>query len=247
MIFDQAISRGNVAVTFACIRSQGNYVMNRRVVLTNGCALRVLRNERGWTQRELARRSGYTERLVRKAELGGSLDLQTVVDIADALSQELGKVALEDLEVSRDIVSLVQCFMNGFFHQGRDMIEDIETYLSPGFSLIIAGAPRSSVLSGEWKFPTGLQQFVDRFYGLFQRSSNECIDVAYTTGDRIVSARYRESLMVDGFQINPFWVNLHFRFSGGLIESIDVDFDAWSLIECAIRNRTIRSSLACRL
>ncbi|MFN3148584.1 helix-turn-helix domain-containing protein [Bremerella sp.] len=49
--------------------------------------LRELRLNNGWTQAELAKRAGYSERLIGKAESGSPIARDTIVDIADALSE----------------------------------------------------------------------------------------------------------------------------------------------------------------
>jgi len=38
------------------------------------------------SQVELARRSGYSERVIRKAEAGGKLRAETILDLADTMS-----------------------------------------------------------------------------------------------------------------------------------------------------------------
>ena len=58
-----------------------------RFVIVSGEVVRRLRMERGMTQLQLARAAGYTERLIRKAEKGGRLDIRTVQNLAEALSQ----------------------------------------------------------------------------------------------------------------------------------------------------------------
>ena len=49
-----------------------------RSVHANGERLRALRRETGLTQEELAGRTGYSARLIRKAELGKRIDLKTI-------------------------------------------------------------------------------------------------------------------------------------------------------------------------
>ena len=55
-------------------------------VSVNGARVRELRVSLGWTQERLAERAGYTPRVVRKMERGGSVRRQTLDDVADALA-----------------------------------------------------------------------------------------------------------------------------------------------------------------
>jgi transcriptional regulator with XRE-family HTH domain len=55
------------------------------------------RRRKGWTQFELARAAGYTERLISKAESGRPISRQAIVDIAEALSFPDHPLAPEDL------------------------------------------------------------------------------------------------------------------------------------------------------
>jgi transcriptional regulator with XRE-family HTH domain len=74
-----------------------NSASHSRGVRVLGSKLRELRRSRGWTQKELARRSGYCSRLVRKAELDGSVSVGTLEDLAVTLSQTGSVVSISDL------------------------------------------------------------------------------------------------------------------------------------------------------
>jgi transcriptional regulator with XRE-family HTH domain len=69
----------------------------KRYSPVNGSHLRSLRQSRGWTQVEFGRLAGYSERLIRKAESGGNLLLETIEDLATALSQTNEVVSSESL------------------------------------------------------------------------------------------------------------------------------------------------------
>jgi len=71
-----------------------------RLVVVNAEKFRQIRKSLGLSQVELSRRSGYSERVVRKAESGGVLRRQTLVELAIAMSTELAIVAMIDLEQS---------------------------------------------------------------------------------------------------------------------------------------------------
>ena len=57
------------------------------------------RRRLGWSQRELARRTGLDYNTVRKAESGEPVSGRTAVAIAEAFAQALGeRVLVEDIE-----------------------------------------------------------------------------------------------------------------------------------------------------
>jgi transcriptional regulator with XRE-family HTH domain len=65
-----------------------------------GESIRRIRQALGWTQQELAQRSGYCDRLIRKAEKGGALGTETIAVLAEALSTDLEPVSVQDLLVT---------------------------------------------------------------------------------------------------------------------------------------------------
>lgn len=60
---------------------------NYSTVRVHGDRLTRLRRSCGWTQVELSRRSGYSERLVRKAEQGGRIRQQTLQELLQCFDQ----------------------------------------------------------------------------------------------------------------------------------------------------------------
>lgn len=65
-----------------------------------GIRLKELRKRRGWTQQDLANHSGYCERLVRKAELNGTVSEETLEVLAMTLSDLQLRVSIDDLSLS---------------------------------------------------------------------------------------------------------------------------------------------------
>ena len=62
---------------------------NRRSFRCNGNLLRFFRDRKGMTQSQLASESGYSVRLVGKAEAGQPIRMETVEVLAEALSLSL--------------------------------------------------------------------------------------------------------------------------------------------------------------
>ena len=70
---------------------------NGKLLAVNGLTIRQRRKQLGWSQIELGQRSGYSERVVRKAEASGTLRLQTVKDLAMTLSLGGYDITFQDL------------------------------------------------------------------------------------------------------------------------------------------------------
>ena len=92
-----------------------------RFVAVNGQHLRQLRMERGMTQLQLARAAGYTERLIRKAEKSGRLDIATIHDLAEALSQSGENVSLGHL--LHDNLAIARLLVQSFSEHDQKMLE----------------------------------------------------------------------------------------------------------------------------
>jgi len=203
--------------------------MNRCVVRTDGLAIRNLRNARGWTQRDLARRAGYTERLIRKAESGGALSIQTAMDIAEAFSQERHKVTIDEFVSTEDRMGTAHHFLQSFSRHGLEMVEHVEQELTQNFSMRIAVFRGSnSLLPGEWFGLSELHILLDAIVLNFSMDKG-VMNTVYTEGPEFVSARYHQKLWFAGQALEPFWVNLHFHFKSHKIESIEVEYDTFEV------------------
>jgi transcriptional regulator with XRE-family HTH domain len=73
-------------------------VDHQRSTLVLGNRLKQFRKDRGWTQQELADRSGYCDRLIRKAERGGPVSEEALQVLAMTLSDQGFVVTALDLK-----------------------------------------------------------------------------------------------------------------------------------------------------
>ena len=194
---------------------------SRHVAAVNSRELRRFRLARRWTQQELARAAGYTERLVSKAENGGRLDIATIQDLAEALSTPEQIVTAESLTL--DIASIARRWVETFERLETQMLPEIQPYLADNFEFICPGDPAVLPFVGIWKGAAGHQQWLDLFFGFFQRTKNQ--EVEYTLGDNSVIARWLERVTLNGVPCDPVRINMHFRFENGLIARIEDDYD----------------------
>jgi len=80
-----------------------------RSIQVIGERVRFYRNRNGWTQEDLAKKAGYSDRLIRKAEHGGILTRETIENLAEALSTS--DLQLEAMDLCRSPRSTQQLFL----------------------------------------------------------------------------------------------------------------------------------------
>src|SRR5688572_24686424 len=78
-------------------RNQGSRPRRSRSFAVNGELLRACRIASGWTQVEAADKAGFTDRLVRKAESGGPLQIQSIAILAQLYSTAEHRLTPDDL------------------------------------------------------------------------------------------------------------------------------------------------------
>lgn len=124
--------------------------------------LRELRLRNGWTQADLAKKAGYSERLISKAEAGTPIARDTICDIAEALSEgEQNRVYWEDLAC--DPVQLAKRYIDALHIHQSNFMEGIREFLSEDIVVRIAGDPAEIPFAGEH---VGIEA-VDRAYKIF--------------------------------------------------------------------------------
>lgn len=188
----------------------------------NGKQLTKYRINRGWSQSELARRAGYSERLIRKAESSGSLSVSTICDLAEALSVDGNCVKLQQLLT--DYISIAKSFMDAYDTLGNKMVPQCHQFLSPDLKVCSPADPKQVSFAGLWHGVTGLQTYLNHFFSHFGRSYHSG-PPTYLAGEERVSARYYECFSYSGTTFPPIWVHRHFQFEDGMIVCISDEFD----------------------
>ena len=192
----------------------------------NGLIIRENRKNLGWSQVELGHRSGYSERVIRKAEAGGSLRLQTILDLAMTMSVQGRSVSLQDLTI--DFVSIARRFVESYDWLGRKMLSACRDLFHPDFSFSCSADPKQVSFAGVWKGPHGFQEFLDRFFDTFTRERGTLKPIFMASHDRVV-ARFEDQVRFHGQEMSAYWVNFHFQFRDGLLIRIDDEFDSLNL------------------
>jgi len=133
-----------------------------RAFACNRDYLRSLRLQNGWTQADLAKRAGYSERLISKAEAGVPIARDTIVDLADAFSETNPEpIFWEDL--ASDPVQLAQRYLDALHIHQQDLVDHLLDFLHEDVVFRIAGDPSQIPFAGEH---TGIDA-VRRAFGIF--------------------------------------------------------------------------------
>ncbi len=185
--------------------------------------LKALRIQLGWTQGDLARFAGYSERLIRKAEASGSLSVGTIRDIAQALSVCGRTVTVEQLTI--DLIAIAHQFVQSYDAHGEAMVCRCEHLLAEHFVFCNSAQNFDAMFSGGWNGRFGLQQFTELFFANFERQSNS-LKPTFDYMNSYVSARYLETLTYQGRALQVV-VNQMFQFNRGLICRIDQECRAY--------------------
>ena len=227
-----------------------------RSVRSNGSLIRQLRLNRGWTQLELAKLAGYSARLIRKLESSNLVDIETVKNIAEALSTTDESVAhfqltLANLPVEKNWIGIddqtrgeaqsksaseraiqsqmdaVRTFVQCYDASAKDIGERCKSYFAPDLVFHCPADPENVPFAGDWHGVEGVQKFFDVFYSLFSRQVNT-LTPEYMLSEKRIVARFMDQVFFQGHALPPHWVNLHFQFRDGLIVRIDDEFDHYN-------------------
>lgn len=195
---------------------------NSRSVRINSEYLRRLRTQLGLTQCDLARIAGYTERLIRKAEAGGTLSRESVNNLVEALARQGAQITSQQLML--DIASVANEWLDAFDRHGREMVPYVRHHLAREFVFVCPGNPSVAPFIGTWCGVEGLQRWLDLYCGIFRRVP--LTDRSCTVGEDAVNIRFLESGYIGDQFCGPIRINMHFYFDAyGLICRIDDDYD----------------------
>lgn len=99
--------------------------------------LQFLRDQKGWTQSQLAAKSGYSERLISKAESGKPISIAAIDVLAQTLTSEKSVVYPEDLIT--DVLQLAKRFVKCSYHNSTHFFDSIRQFLDDDIEFIFAG------------------------------------------------------------------------------------------------------------
>lgn len=144
----------------------------------NGDYIKYLRKRMGLSQRQLKNASGYSERLISKAEAGGSIVLATLIDLAQALSSPREVVHPEQLIFHP--IAIAKSITHATYVLQRNMYSRMQHLISEDFVLEIVGDENKFPFAGRYDGSNGFRKAVDQFFSFMEVPANvdhtQCYD-----------------------------------------------------------------------
>lgn len=125
-----------------------------------------LRALKGWTQAELADKTGLSEQVIVKAESGRNVSSATVAALAKALSDQTTRIL--PAELSFDPVKLAQQYMEAVYTHGPGCVDAMMHFLHPEFTLRIAGNPAEIPFAGEHRGIEAVRRAFEIFFSILE-------------------------------------------------------------------------------
>lgn len=188
----------------------------------NPTAIRELRRQLGWSQAELGKRAGYCERVIRKAEAGGSLSVSTIENLVQTFVANNLNVTTRELIYSEE--NLAQIFVKCYENYGVNMLKHCEQFLSNDFVLNIPASKNVMPYAGEHLGKDEFQSLLEKFFRYFSRQAGSPSPTFLSSKGRAIAC-FEERLRFMDCVLPPIWVNVHFYFKTGQISRVDIQCD----------------------
>lgn len=139
----------------------------------NGEILRYHREHHGWTQAQLARRAGYSARVIAKAEGDGTLRPDTIEHLADALSTSVHPVYPEDLVAVPKAIA--RQIIENYARYEADCARYCQELIADDIELVVPGDPSVLPFCGTYSGREGFDQFWRNFFAVMERHDKELV------------------------------------------------------------------------
>lgn len=184
--------------------------------------LKQFRKRAKLTQEELAALADCSDRVVRKAEAGGSLRYETILSISTSLTSCGVSMQPDDL-IAANLLKAKQ-FVEAMDRGLRSKEHFDLGNLSEELELNVAGHFPIIPFAGIWVGRSGLKQFLNRFCQLIERDPTSVL-TRYSESEEAVVASRIDLWQFDRFTPIPVWCNFHFHFKKETISRIDFQYD----------------------
>ena len=133
----------------------------KRSYACNPDLIKFLRRRKKWSQKQLAKEAGYCERLICKAESGGSIASATIEVLAKTLSTPDSKIYPEDL--ISDPIALAKKFIEAIHTLQRDMVKGIAHFTDPSGEFNFVQCARGDY-AGSYRGIAALNEGAGKFF-----------------------------------------------------------------------------------
>lgn len=185
--------------------------------------LKQLRKRRGWTQVELATVAGYSDRLIRKAESGSSISVETIEILAEALSDDERTVYPNEL--ISDPLELSKAFVAAYNYKRAELIPTIRHFLHEDVVFQFSGDPELVPFAGKHVGIEAVDKASKIFNALMVTPPGKEIKPNYLAQDNVVSLWGEEWSHPIGVPPQPVWVVNRFTYEKGLLVLFESLFD----------------------
>lgn len=189
-----------------------------------GDLIRYYRERLGWTQVQLAVRSGYSERLIRKVEEGRPARQSTLEVLAQALSSD--EVKLTAADFSTEPAAVAQAFVRGYLHYKEQAATRCAYLFHPDVVLVIHTDPNDLAFGGEFAGVEGIDRMIRTAYSQFE-VIHEDFGKWFTNGTKVAALRQQilKARHVESPRFNT-WILHEYTIASGRIKRIDNYIDA---------------------
>lgn len=202
-----------------------------RSLACNGEIVEFFRKQRGWTQEELSKASGFSVRLVAKAESSGGLAPDSIEVLAETLSSPEQKIYPEDLTSSPK--RLAAAYLNAVCEYESETVSKCRHLLSEDLTVYVPGGDACTPLSGVHEGIEGLDTYFKNFFQIFERPDKELAKrtaVISEDGNRVVLACFEK--ITNEFippDVEGAPLTLYMVFSRGKLCKLQLLFDTTNM------------------
>jgi len=204
----------------------------------NGDLLRRRRQQRRWTQEDLADITKYSVRLIAKAEAGGSLHPDTLERLAAALSSPADPLCPEDLITNPKQLAL-EFLKQLKLHRGQ-VVSKCQHFLAPDIKFFMPGNPVIMPFAGHHVGLDATDRACGGFFQMMEIPQPEIwrTDFAVCEGNEVVTGQWicaqLQGLADRGIMVGrPTFVVNRMTFARGKIVSFE-DYFAYEEAELEV-------------
>lgn len=197
-----------------------------RFLSCNGDVIRALRLKKGWTQADFAKLSGYTTRLIQKAEKGGALAPQSLEVLAKTLSLDSETVSIDQLTLTP--LRVVKEFIRHVNESRSEAGVASAHIFSDDCYIWCAGNKEQVPFAGEWIGKEGLIQYVRLFHAMLTPSNDGLLqNIRYLANGPHVACWAEAHAQVAGMpgEMPDVWVIHLYEVRSGKITRYENHFD----------------------
>ncbi len=216
---------------------------NGRSYPCNGDLLKRRRQQRHWSQEDLADITKFSVRVIAKAEAGGSLHPDTLERLAAALSEPAAPLFPEDLITNPKALAL-EFLARLKDHQGQ-VVSKCQHFLAEDIQFLMPGNPEILPFAGQHVGLDAMDRACDTFFRFIEIWKPECWQTEFLVceGNEVVTGQWVPGRMrgyPDNLPVKPTFVINRMVFERGKIVAFHDYFQASAAEEAVLEFKRLR-------